>query len=132
MANIVNSEEQRLLEDSLGISPASTVYLAIFEDSKSESELESGDVSGEITAYTGDRPSLSWGTGGQVNGAYTVETDADVEYDDMPSVTVGYIAIMDAASGGDALWWGQLDTNRSVESGDTLRFQSGEIDVSLD
>ena len=132
MANIVNSEEQRLLEDSLGISPASDRYLAIFESTKSESELESGDVSGEVTGYTGDRPSLSWGSGGQVNGAYTVETDADVEFADMPSGTIGYIAIMDADSGGSARWWGQLDTNRSVDSGDTLRFQSGEVSVALD
>ena len=132
MANITNSEEERLLEASLGVSPAGDRYLAIFESTKDEAELESGDVTGEVTGYTGDRPALSWGTGGQVNGAYTISTDADVEFEDMPSGTIGYVAIMDDASGGSARWWGQLDTNRSVDSGDTLRFQAGEVSAALD
>ncbi len=45
---------------------------------------------------------------------------------------VTYLAITDASSGGNLLWWGQLSAQKNVASGDSLQFTTGSIQLSLD
>lgn len=46
--------------------------------------------------------------------------------------TLTHAFVSDAASGGNILAAGALATSRSVNPGDTLRFDTGEIDLALD
>lgn len=57
---------------------------------------------------------------------------AAVEFTGMPAVTVTHVGIWDAVTVGNFLWGGPLTTPRSPSAGDTLRFLTGEIDVTLD
>ena len=46
--------------------------------------------------------------------------------------TITAFALMDAASGGNFLYWGELTADKAVDSGDTARFAAGELDVTED
>jgi hypothetical protein len=45
--------------------------------------------------------------------------------------TIAYVCIFDASSGGNLIASGALSVSKSVTSGDTLQFASGDIDVTL-
>jgi hypothetical protein len=45
--------------------------------------------------------------------------------------TIVAAALMDAATAGNMLVWGDLAVNKTVSSGDTLSFAAGDIDFSL-
>ena len=46
--------------------------------------------------------------------------------------TITHIGIFDAATGGNLISWGALTTAKTIDSGDILRFDTGELDVTLD
>ena len=46
--------------------------------------------------------------------------------------TVTHFALFDAASAGNMLAHGALDTSKAVNNGDTVKFASGDLDVTLD
>jgi len=46
--------------------------------------------------------------------------------------TISHFALFDAASGGNMLAHGALSESKSVGTGDTAKFASGDLDVSLD
>ena len=48
------------------------------------------------------------------------------------SNTIAAAAIYDASSAGNLLAWGNLGASKAVESGDTPKFLSGALDISLD
>lgn len=45
---------------------------------------------------------------------------------------ITHMAIMDAASGGNMLAWSTLATSKTIDSGDTVNFKVGELDITLD
>ncbi len=46
--------------------------------------------------------------------------------------TVSWFFISDAASGGNMLGWGTLTNPKTIDSGDTASFQTGDLDITLD
>ncbi len=46
--------------------------------------------------------------------------------------TVSQFGIFDASSGGNLLAWGDLDTSKAINNGDTAEFAAGAIDITLD
>lgn len=46
--------------------------------------------------------------------------------------TVTYAIIMDLASGGNMLAYGQLTTSKTIDAGDTTSFPIGDLDITLD
>jgi len=67
----------------------------------------SGGAKANGTAITFPQASASWGT-------------------------VTHFIIMDATSGGNMLAHAALDASKTVDSGDTLSFAVGELDITLD
>jgi len=45
--------------------------------------------------------------------------------------TIVAFGIFDALSGGNMEWWGDITPNKLVSSGDTARFASGALDLSV-
>lgn len=45
---------------------------------------------------------------------------------------ITHMAIMDAASGGNMLAHASLATSKTIDSGDTVNFKIGELDITLD
>lgn len=46
--------------------------------------------------------------------------------------TVTHMAICDASSAGNVLAWGALTASKTVDSGDTVSFAIGDLDITLD
>lgn len=140
MANISNYLEEALLNhifrNTPYAMPGATIYVAIFENTKSEAQLESNNLAGEITGYNGVvRPSTTFGAPAQILGKATISSLNDVEYSNMPAVTVGYIALVDEethAGGGNILYWIKLTVDRICGAGDGCKFEIGSITVDLD
>lgn len=104
--------------------PPSTVYLALYTsdptDAKTGTEVSGG-------AYA--RQSISFSA--PVNG--TASSSADVLF---PVATAGWgtvthIGILDAATGGNFLYHGQLTNNKTIAVDDQLKIAAGDITVSL-
>lgn len=54
-----------------------------------------------------------------------------LRYDNLPPGDVGYVAVWDAASGGNCLWSGPLNAARSIAAGMSAEVQPGEIVASI-
>lgn len=125
----------------------STIYLALFADSGSAcaAALESG-TSG--TASTSDwgyfeinngnyvRKSVGFAqaTAGTITSNTTVEFNvATQDYDTAGGTgnTVTHIALMDAVSGGNVLFYGALSTTKTVSSGDQFTVTAGNLTITL-
>jgi len=135
MGNMANYLEEALLDHVLRdetYTAPETVYVGIADDSATDSEMEEGDLTNEITGYDGNRPSVTFTEATQEDGKGYVENEGDVEFENMPAVTVKYAFIADAETSGNILWWGALTEPKEVPEGDTLKFDPGEIQIDLD
>jgi hypothetical protein len=45
--------------------------------------------------------------------------------------TVTHVAVMDASTSGNVLFYGAVTTSKTIESGDTFQVSSGNLTVSL-
>ncbi len=135
MANISNHLEEALLnhvmKNTAYTSPAA-VYCGLVTSTASDADMEAGTLTNEITAYTGDRKAITFGTITQVGGAATVKNTVAIEFEDMPAVTVAYAIICDATTAGNILWWLPLDVNKTTNAGDTFRIPVDGLTVTLD
>ena len=63
----------------------------------------------------------------------TASNSAAIEY---PTATANYgtvvaVGILDASSSGNLLAYANLDTSKSVTTGDVFRFDTGDLDITL-
>lgn len=90
---------------------------------------------------TGGGTEVSGGAYARQTGAFTVSgtnpttasNSAAIEY---PTATANYgtvvaVGILDASSGGNLLAYANLDTSKSVTTGDVFRFDTGDLDITL-
>jgi len=107
-------------------SPAS-VHVALFTDTASSAELEAGTLTNEVTGGSYARLAVTFGA--PVDGL--TDNTADLSFTDMPAVTVGYVAVMDAATAGNVLFYGALTAARVLNAGDTFAFDIGTLDIDI-
>lgn len=117
--------------------PYSSLYIALFDGTGSTAALEAGTLTGEITggayarvqvgAATGldfDDPLL---TGVTANSSDITWTTATANWG-----TVTYMAIMDASTAGNVLFYGTLTVAKTVNNGDTFKFTTGDLQITFD
>ena len=46
--------------------------------------------------------------------------------------TISHVAVFDAASGGAQIAYAALTTAKAIDTGDVLRFPTGDVDITLD
>ena len=138
MSAASNYLENALLDHTLGegartfTSPA-TLYLALFTNTGTgtSANLEAGTLTDEIsssgTAY--DRKAVNFSAA--ING--TAATDGTVTWTTATANwgTVTHVAVMDAATTGNVLFYGNLTSNKVIETGDTFQISSTNLTVSL-
>lgn len=138
MANISNYLEEKILNHVMrndSYTSPTDIYVGLIDDNATDSELEDGNLDNEITDYGGDRKSITFTEPSQVDGKATIENDSDIDFEDMPEVTIAYAVIMDseAADGtGNILYWCPADKNKTANSGDTYRIPEGDLTLDLD
>lgn len=90
---------------------------------------------------TGGGTEVTGGSYARQTGAFTVSgtnpttasNSAAIEY---PTATADYgtvvaVGILDASSGGNLLAYANLDTSKSITTGDVFRFDTGDLDITL-
>jgi len=131
MANFSNYLENALINGTLrgtNFTAPGTVYLALFTSSSSLANLEAGTITDEVSGGSYARQAVTFVA--PTNG--TTENTGAVTYEDMPASTVAFVAVMDALTAGNVLYYGALTTARTLASGDTFTIPAGDLDIALD
>lgn len=145
MANMSNYLENKLIDflfRGTSFSPPATLYVALCTSTPTDSntgstisEISGGNYSRQsITSNTtnwsttqGDTTATSSGTGG------TTTNQAVVSWNSVTwTGTITSVAICDASSGGNLLWWGTLTSSKTVASGDSVSFAVNDLSIQID
>lgn len=136
MSAASNYLENKVLDHVIGgtayTAPAN-LYLALFtnDSGNAATNLEAGTLTDEVsTSSTGYvRKAVSFGAASGGSSS----TDATVTFDAATANwgTITHVAVMDASSSGQVLFWGAVTTSKTIESGDTFQVSSGNLTVSL-
>jgi len=100
------------------------VYLALFTSDPTDAATGTEVVDGSYIRQT-----ISFGipsNGGASNGSDVIFPIATASWG-----TVTHIAIYDAQTAGNMLYYGQLTASKTIASGDQLRVAAGDITVTL-
>jgi len=136
MSAASNYLENKLLDHTLtatAFTAPAARYLALFTNTSTNAaaNLEAGTLSDEIstsaTAYIRKAVTFAAASSG------TSATNATVTFDAATANwgTITHIAIMDAVSSGNVLFYGAVTTAKTIETGDTFQVSSGNLTVSL-
>lgn len=145
MASMSNYLENKLIDflfRGVAFSPPSTLYVALCTSAPTDSstgstisEVSGGNYSRQSLAasntnwYTtnGDTGATSSGTNGTTGNAATL-TWAGVTW----TGTVTDVAICDAATGGNVLFYASLAAAKTVASGDSISFAANSLTIQID
>jgi len=129
--------ERELLDHVLrneAYTPPTSVWIALFT---ADNGLEGGIITGEVAGGAYARMEI-----GGASGRSFIVADAGGATENTEDViwvtasadwgTVVYMAIMDASSAGNVLYHGQLTLAKTVNNGDTFKFNAGDLDVAHD
>jgi hypothetical protein len=123
--------ENKLLDHTLATTAytaPSTVYLGLFTGSAS-ANLEAGTLTDEVTGGSYARETISFGVasgGTSTNDATVTFTTATADWG-----TITHVAIMDAASSGNVLFYGAVTEAKTILNGDTFQVSSGNLSITL-
>jgi hypothetical protein len=81
----------------------------------------------EYTAYTGNRPSISFGAAASASASST----AQIDFAAMGATTITHVGLWSAATAGVFKGGGALTSAKTTVSGDALRFLVGGVTASL-
>lgn len=110
------------------------VYVGLFTEGDSAGQntdlLEEGTLTNEISGngYTRKAATFSAASGGSIT------TSGNITFDPASGGnwgTITHIAILDAASAGNVLFYGALTTSKTIEDGDTFQITAGNLTVTL-
>jgi len=115
------------------MSQPSGLWLAIFTNTSGSAatNLEAGTLTDEVstsgTGYARQTVAFAAASSG------TSATNATVTF---PAATanwgtITHVAVMDASTSGNVLFWGAVTTAKTIETGDTFQVSSGNLTVSL-
>lgn len=121
--------ENKLLDHvltSTGYTAPTTRYLGLFTASTG---LESNSPSAEVSGGSYARKAVTFAAASSGSSA----TNATVTFDAATANwgTITHVAVMDASTSGNVLFWGAVTTSKTIESGDTFQVSSGNLTISL-
>jgi hypothetical protein len=124
-----NYLEDALLDHVLGgaeFAQPGTVYLGLFT---ADTGLETNNPSAEVSGGSYVRKAITFGAAstGQASNSATVTFDAATAN----WGTITHVAVMDASTSGNVLFYGAVTTSKTIESGDTFQVSSSNLTISL-
>ena len=117
---------------------AMTTYLALYEDATTDAgggtEIATGSYARELVSYNSGTPVPKWDLAAVEGTAYRVDNAQDVPFTQASASwgTVTNTSVMDASTGGNMLAHGVLTASKTVDNGDTFKFNAGDFDIDLD
>lgn len=138
MSAASNYLEKAVLDHVLGnttYTPASTLYLALFNNTSGNAltNLEAGTLTDEVTtsgtAYGRKAVTFSAAT----SGAGTAQSNSTVTYNAATATwgSVTHVAVMDALTSGNVLFYGAVTTPKTIDIGDTFQVTAGNLTITL-
>lgn len=125
--------ELELLDHVLGnaaYSAPATVYVALYTvaptDAGGGTEVSGGSYA-RVAVTNNDTNWPAASSGAKANGTVITFPTATAAWGECVA-----FAILDAASGGNFLYWADLTLNKTVGDGDTAQFAVGDLDVTED
>lgn len=113
--------------------PPASVWIALFT---ADNGLEAGTITGEVTGGAYARMEVGGASGRTFSAAVagTTDNDQDIQFITASADwgTVTHMAIMDASSAGNVLYHGALTLAKTVNNGDTFKYNAGDLDVAHD
>lgn len=104
-------------------------YLALFTASTGlETNSPSAEISTSGTAYSRQAVTFAAASSGSSSTNATVTFSAATAN----WGTITHVAVMDASTAGNVLFWGAVTTSKTIETGDTFQVTSGNLTISLD
>ena len=103
-----------------------TRYLGLFT---AVTGLETNTPSAEVSGGSYARQAVTFAAASSGTSA----TNATVTF---PAATanwgtITHVAVMDASTSGNVLFWGAVTTSKTIENGDTFQVSSGNLTISL-
>jgi hypothetical protein len=136
MSAASNYLENKVLDHVLKYSTApytgvATLYLGLFKNTSGNAaaNLEAGTLSDEISGGSYTRKTVTFASASSGASA----TDATVTFDTASANwgTITHVAVLDASTSGNVLFWGAVTTSKTIETGDTFQVSSGNLTISL-
>jgi len=120
--------ELKLLDHTLGNTAYAqpTNYVGLYTgDGGLEANSPSAELSG--SGYARQAASFAAASGGSCS------TDATITF---PAATgnwgtITHVAVLDAATSGNVLFWGAVTSSKTIETGDTFQISSGNLTITL-
>jgi len=113
------------------LSQPSGLWLALFTNTSGNAatNLEAGTLTDEVSGGSYVRKTVAFAAA----SSGTAATSATVTFDAATANwgTITHVAIMDASTSGNVLFWGAVTTSKTIETGDTFQVSSGNLTVSL-
>lgn len=142
MSAASNYLEAKLLDHTLRYSTApytgvSTLYLALFNNTSGNAatNLEAGTLTDEVstsgTAYA--RKAVTFAAASAAGGTTSSASSATVTFDTATASwgSITHIAVMDASTSGNVLFYGAVTTAKTIDTGDTFQVSSGNLTIAL-
>lgn len=141
MSAASNYLENKVLDHTLGntaFTQPTTLYLGLFTNTSTNAaaNLEAGTLTDEVSGGSYARVDIdvdsSSGAFDAASGGSTSNTQtitfaaASANWG-----TITHIAVLDASSSGNVLFWGAVTTSKTIESGDTFQVSAGNLTISL-
>ena len=111
------------------------IFAGLVTSSASSEDLEDGTLTNEVSAYTGNRPEITFTVPTQSSGGKAIiKNVAQIDYEDMPSATVRFAVLCDSSTigAGNILWHLKLSSDKVMNSGDICRIREEELQIDLD
>lgn len=113
--------------------PPTSVWIAAFT---AVTGLESNSPSAEVSGGAYARLEVGGGSGRSFTVAASGATTNTETWSFAQATagwgTVTHVAVMDASTAGNVLFWNALTVAKEITTGDTLTFNAGDFDVALD
>lgn len=138
MSAASNYLENKLLDHTLryGTAPytgVSTLYLALFNNTSGNAatNLEAGTLTDEVTTSSSaySRKAVTFAAASSGSSASSATVTFDTATASWGSIT--HIAVMDAATSGNVLFYGAVTTAKTIDTGDTFQVSSGNLTIAL-
>ena len=104
----------------------SAFYIALFTSNPAE-DASGTEVSTSGTAYARQSATFTVSGNEATNSAAIEFPTATASYG-----TVTHIGVFDAASAGNLIAYAELTTSKAIDTGDVLRLQANDLDITMD
>lgn len=84
----------------------------------------------EVTGGSYARQAATFAAASTTAGTTSASTSATLTWTNMPTAVVTHLAIYDAATAGNLLYWGALSASKSLTAGDNFAINSGNLTIT--